>query len=204
MNRIALTSLAMVGLVACSSFPFFGKRAVHKAHCSEKAEKRVEDSRRYSRAKLEMHDIRYDGRYLFGRLLISPMDGPIRVDRRIISTRDVDVESVRDCRTGERINHMKVDILPPGTCEEDALLLEPGYWYGGGVRFALFAPGFTGMGPECIEVGLALLSFDRKFVGHMFARATRVLPSATDGGTPGDSPPAMDGGSPDAGAEGMP
>ncbi len=195
MIRLILVSLAVLALAACSGLPFFGKRATHQARCSDKASKLADDARDYSRANLEVHDIRYDGRYLFGRLLISPVGGPLRLDRRLIATKDVDVESVRDCSTGERINHMKVDIVPPGTCEEDALILEPGYWYGGEVRFALFSPEFTGMGPECIEVGFALLSFDRKFVGHTFARATRALAQSVDGDVPGEPPPAMDAGS---------
>jgi hypothetical protein len=97
-----------------------------------------------------------------------------------------------------------MDFFPPQVSEEDILILEPGFWYGGEVRFLLFAEELTGMGPKCIEFELQLLSFDRKLVGFIFARATRALQQSTDGGTQGDLPPATDAGSPDAGVEGMP
>jgi hypothetical protein len=198
MNRLFLAGVGLLALAACSGFPFFGTRGPQKNRCSSERSSLVQKSYASSRATLELHDVRYDGEYLVGRLLISPVDGPLLLDKRIISTVDVDVDSVRECSTGERVKHVVMDILPPRMCEEDVLVLEPGYWYGGEVRFPLFAEEFTGLGPECIEVGLSLLSFDRKFVGHVFARATRTLHQSMDGGTLGDGVPAMDAGASEA------
>ena len=158
----------------------------------------------HSRAKLEVHDIRYDGEYLQARLLISPGDGPLLLDKRISSAVDVDVGAVRDCSTGERLKHIVMDFFPPRVSEEDILILEPGYWYGGEVRFLIFAEELTGMGPECIEFELQLLSFDRKLVGFVFARATRTPQQSTDGGAQSDLLPATDAGLPDAGVGRMP
>ncbi len=194
-NRLFLAGVALLAMSACSGFPFIGSQ---ENHCSRKRSSLIQKPYAFSRAKLELQDIHYDGKYFAGRLLISPMDGPLPLDNRIISTVDVDVDSVRECSTGERVKHMVMDILPPRTCEEDVLILEPGYWYGGEVRFPLFSEEFTGPGPECIEVGLSLLSFDRKFVGHVFVRATRTRQQSMDGGTPEDEPPAMDAGASEA------
>lgn len=204
MNRLRVATAALLALTACGSFPFFGKRGSQRAQVTEKMSTLVGRPFSHSRAKLEVHDIRYDGEYLQARLLISPGDGPLLLDKRIGSAVDVDVGAVRDCSTGERLKHIVMDFFPPRLSEEDILILEPGYWYGGEVRFLLFAEELTGKGPECIEFELQLLSFDRKLVGFVFARATRALQQLTDGGAQSDLPPATDAGSPDAGSPQQP
>lgn len=204
MNRLRIAAAALLALTACGSFPFFGKRESQRAKLTEKMVKLVGKPLSHSRAKLEVHDIRYDGEHLQARLLISPGDGPLLLDKRINSAVDVDVGAVRDCSTGERLKHVVMDFFPPRVSEEDILILEPGYWYGGEVRFLLFAEELTGMGPECIEFELQLLSFDRKLVGFVFARAARAPQQSTGGGTQSDLPPATDAGSPDAGVRRIP
>jgi hypothetical protein len=209
MNRLRVAAAALLALTACGSFPFFGKKESSRAKLTEKMSKLAGKSFSYSRAKLEVHDTRYDGEYLQARLLISPGDGPLLLDKRINSAVDVDVVAVRDCSTGEQVKHIVMDFFPPRVSEEDILILEPGYWYGGEVRFLLFAEELTGMGPECIEFELELLSFDRKLVGFVFARATRTPQQSMDGGAQSDLPPVTDAGLPnaggvDAGTRGMP
>jgi hypothetical protein len=67
-----------------------------------------------------------------------------------------------------------------------------GEFAGGIVRFLSCAEELTGMGPECIEFELELLSFDRKLVGLVFAQATRAPQQSTYGGAQSDLRPAPD------------
>jgi hypothetical protein len=129
---------------------------------------------------MEVQDIHYDGWTLSGRLLISPESGPLRLDRRLIPSIDVEVTNVSACELGS-VTSIHADVFAAPDRQENLLVLEPGYWYGKTVRFLLFAEHFTGLGPECVEVDILLVSFDGKTVARQ--RISAVRPSPMDGGT---------------------
>jgi hypothetical protein len=138
---------------------------------------------------MEIQDIQYDGWSLSGRVLVSPETGPLRLDKRLVSWFDVEITRVSDCERGS-VMSIHADVFPPLARAENLLILEPGYWYGARVRFGLFNEHFTGLGPECMEADVILLSFDRRRVARQRIRAVRPPVPATDGGVPriGDVP----------------
>jgi hypothetical protein len=139
---------------------------------------------------MEIEDIQYDGRTLSARVLVSPETGPLRLDRRLTPSIDVEAKRVSDCYHGA-VSSMIVDYFPSRIRAENLLILEPGYWYGATVRFGLFDEHFTGLGPECVEADIILQSFEGKRVASQHIRAERPpVPTATDGGLPriGDVP----------------
>lgn len=81
------------------------------------------------------------------------------------------------------------------------MVLEPGYWYGSTVRFIPFDEHFTGIGPECVEATIRLLSFDRKIVARQRIRAVR--PPSMDGGTQEDGGTSQDAGTQEDGGTGF-
>jgi hypothetical protein len=143
-----------------------------------------------------MQDIRYDGQTLSGRILVGAVKGDIRLDRRLISSASVNVDSVSDCMTGSPVTFLMVDGFPPAPRDEDLLILKPGYWYGTEVRFPIFSERFMGRaGPDCIEADVSLLSYRGEPVGRVHIRAVRslqspssagALESSTDAGTPSE------------------
>jgi hypothetical protein len=131
---------------------------------------------------MEIQDIQYDGWTLSGRLLVSPETGPLRLDRRLIQSIDVEVRRVSECEHGS-VASIHADVFTPLNRQENLLVLEPGYWYGRTVRFGLFDEHYTGLGPECVEADILLLSFDGGPVARQRIRAVRPPSPATDGGT---------------------
>ncbi|QRK11546.1 hypothetical protein JQX13_16610 [Archangium violaceum] len=132
---------------------------------------------------MEVQDIQYDGWTLSGRVLVSPEEGQLRLDRRLTPTIHVKVNYVSDCTYGA-VASIRADIIAPLARPEDLLVLEPGYWYGSTVRFRLFGEHITGLGPECVEADIALRSFDHQLVARQRIRAVR--PASMDGGTQSD------------------
>ena len=146
-------------------------------------------------AELEMQDVRYDGQTLSGRILVGAVGGNLRLDRRLISSAFVNVDSVADCTTGSPVTFLLVDGFPPAPRDEDLLILKPGYWYGTEVRFPLFSERFMGRaGPDCIEADVSLLSYRGDPVGSARIRAVRPPQSPVDAGAPGDLESSTDAG----------
>ena len=133
--------------------------------------------------RLELSDTHYDGETLSGRLLVTPVTHSLHLDRRLISYSHINVSAVSDCGTGELVPFVIWDAVPPQAREEDLLTLECGYWYGAPMNYKLFVERARGPGPECIDVQLALLSFDGKPVASHSVRATRAYLTPADGGT---------------------
>ena len=145
-------------------------------------------------AKLELQDVHYDGEWLSGRLLISPVTESVRLDKRLLSYHSVYIHSVADCGTGQPVKFMEWDGVPPPLREDDHLTLECGYWYGGTVRFHLFVGWVAGPGPECINAELTLVSSEGSPLGCLPVRAMRIFQNSVDGGTPAEVPPPPDAG----------
>lgn len=185
-------------LVACSGFPFFGRQS--SSSQDREANKNVggADVQVPPRTVMEIQDIRYDGWTLSARVLISPETDPLRLDRRLIPSIDVDITRVSECEHGS-VPSIHADVFAPLARSENLMVLNPGYWYGTTVRFGLFDEHLTGLGPECVEADISLRSFDHELVARQRIRAVR--PASVDGGTQEDGgtpeEPAL---SPDAGA----
>jgi hypothetical protein len=136
---------------------------------------------------LELQDTRYDGWTLSGRLLVTPEEGRLRLDKRLIENAALSTNSVTDCATGQPVEFLEMGVRAKRPREEDVLILEPGYWYGKDIRLPLFAeiPGRQ-RGPECIEADLMFYALGGKTVGHLHVRAeSSPLPPA-DAGLPDD------------------
>lgn len=172
---IGLASLLL--LVACSGIPFFGKRASSSASRGAVSDAGIQLP---SRVNMEVQDIQYDGFTVSARVLVSPEGGPLRLDRRLIPSIDVELSVVADCERGS-VPSIHFDVFSALNRAENLMVLEPGYWYGGTVHFTLFDDHLTGLGPECVEATLHVRSFDRKYVARKRIRAVR--PPSPDGGT---------------------
>jgi hypothetical protein len=170
MNRAGLGLASLLVMAACAGLPFW----THEAAGLTPDEALIPP-----RVRVEFQDIQYDGLTLSGRVLISPEERSLRLNKRI----SPDIQAVADCA---RRPHARIimDSFGSGRRPEDLLLLEPGYWYGTTVRFVLFDEHFTGVGPECIDAQLLLSSFDGKLVASVPVRAMRPPRPATDGGIP--------------------
>lgn len=184
MNRLTLGAASLLLLAACTGFPFFGRKS-----SSSPGRGAIED-KAPPRVVMELQDIQYDGWTLSSRLLVSPETGPLRLDKRLLSWSDVEITRVADCKHGS-VMAAHADGFRLRDRAEYLLILEPGYWYGATVRFGLFDEHFTGLGPECVEADIILLSFDGKRVASQHIRAERPpVPEISDGGIPriGDVP----------------
>jgi hypothetical protein len=181
----------MLGVTACQGFPLFWKRDVQAS---------LENSECTSQGggvlpqdalpgKLELADVRYDGETLSGRLLVTPVTHGLRLDKRLISYSHINVSAVSACGTGELVPFVIWDAVPPQAREKDLLILECGYWYGTTMSYKLFIERVKGLGPECIDVQLVLLSFDGKPVASQHVQVTRTHLPPVDGGTPEEPSP---------------
>lgn len=181
---IGLASLLL--LVACSGFPFFGKRAPSSTSREATRDAGIQPP---PRVMMEVQDIQYDGFTVSARVLVSPEGGPLRLDRRLIPSIDVELSVVADCERGS-VPYIHADVFSALNRAENLMVLEPGYWYGRTVHFMPFDDHFTGLGPECVEATLHVRSFDRKYVARERIRAVR--PPSLDGGTRKGEWPEMD------------
>jgi len=170
---------ALLMLVACKSWPFGAQ------------DREEHESLDVPRVHVEFQDVQYDGFVLSGRILLSPEETRLRLDKRLIPTVDVDIQAVADCLRQPH-PYIVSDVLPLRASEDDLLILEPGYWYGSTVRFALFDEHFTGIGPECIDARLQILSFDGRQVANISVRAERPAEQVSDGGIPAGLLPLID------------
>jgi len=196
MNRLKLGSAALLVMTACTSFPFFWRQSRPSPDMAASLEAGDAGAQPPPPVALAIQDIQYDGVLLSGRVLVSPEGSPLRLDKRLLPTLHVNLEHVSNCVEGQPLTTIRADALAPLARPEHLLLLAPGYWYGTTVRFRLFSEHFTGLGPECIEADLSLLSFDGVPVARQHIRAHRPPPQAVDGGPPEATRPTGDAGTP--------
>lgn len=198
MNWLKLTSylLPLLALAACTTFPFFWRQESSPSDRSSSAEAaKSTEAQAQAQVRLQMHDIGYDGKTLTGKLLISPKKGSLRLDKRLISSVSVRARAVSDCTTGQPVEIVRVDRIPPAARDTDLLVLDQSYWYGGTVHLPLFIEHITGTGPECVDAEFSLFSFDGDFVAAFQIHGVRMIPPSADGGLPEPSPPPIDAGS---------
>jgi hypothetical protein len=170
MSRTGLGLASLVVTAACAGLPFWTQ---------DDAKLATDDTQIPPRVRVEFQDVQYDGLVLSGRVLISPEEKSLRLNKRFLP----DIQSVADCA---RQPHARLimDYFGSMPSAEDLLVLEPGYWYGRTVRFVLFSEHFTGIGPECIDAQLLISSFDGKRVASVPIRAVGPPRPERDGGVP--------------------
>jgi hypothetical protein len=184
---LAFASAPLLGVMACQGFPFPWKTEPAPAHVRHE-ETSASGAEDIPRARVELQDIRYDGWVLSGRILVSPEEGRLRLDKRLIESVSLSMKSVTDCVTGQPVEFMVLDVFAKPPREEDVLLLAPGYWHGKDIRLPLFAE-IAGrpQGPECIEADLVFYALGGKTAGQLHVRAERSQPLPVDAGLPTDA-----------------
>jgi hypothetical protein len=199
MNRFKLGAASLLLMVACTGFPFLGRKSPSSPGSRTMKDEESTESKVPPRSVMEIQDIQYDGWTLSGRVLVSPEAGQLRIDRRLIPNIHVEIRHVSECERGS-VRSIKVDVIAPRTRPEALLVLEPGYWYGKAVHFWLFDERLTGLGPECVEADISLVSGGRS-IARQHIRAMRPTPLMdggiqTDGGLQEEPQSSPDAGSP--------
>ncbi|WP_224364117.1 hypothetical protein [Hyalangium versicolor] len=173
-------------LAGCKGLPFFSHGSTRTSG-GEESHRTVDGA--FAHAHLEFQEASYDGENLWGRLLISPIEVELRIDKRLIESIDLTVDSVVSCETGEAIPYLILDASAPSRRDEDILTLKPGFWYGKQVRLFLFAEHATHQpSPRCFEAVVAYHAVDVKNVARVRIRAERAVPTALDAGVPHADP----------------
>jgi hypothetical protein len=195
--KLASSLLLLMAMTACANFPFFWRQDATTASKPHADGGESTLAQVPAHVRLELHDVDYDGKVLSGRLLISPVERSLRLDKRLISNVAVRARSVSDCTTGRPVEMVMVDRIPSPARDEDLLILNHGYWYGGTIHLPLFIEHITGNGPECVDAEFSLFSFDGEFVATLQVHAARKAYPSTDGdGGLAESPqPPADAGS---------
>jgi hypothetical protein len=188
LSLLLLISTLLLMVVGCRGLPFFSSASTDSNSPAE-ATQPIDGA--FSRARLEIQDVSYDGEDLRGRLLISPVGNNLRIDKRLIESFDLTVKSVVKCDTGEALPYVIMDVLAPALREEDILILKPGFWYGKDIRIFLFAEHATKQpGPQCFEAEIAYHALDVRNAARVHVRAERAAPPPRDAGVPGEAPSA--------------
>lgn len=187
MTWLACAAASLLAATACRGFPLpWGSEAGT-----------ADEAEAPPRTELLLQDIRYDGQTLSGRLLLSPLEGRLRLDKRLIESATLTTKSVTDCATRRPVEFMVMDVFVKHPQPEDVLILEPGYWYGKDIQLPLFAEAPDGgRGPECIDAELQVHALGGKTAARLQVRVERAARSPADAGLPGDAgvPGALDAG----------
>lgn len=182
-GSLRMTALLLT-LAGCASFPLFSRQAAPASgsHDGPTAATRGD----FTQATMELQNISFDGERLSGRLLISPTRASLRIDKRILETADLEVESVSDCSTGASLSYVIMDVLAPPLRESDVLMLTHGSWYGKEIHLSLFAEHATHQPlPSCFEADLVYHALDIKDAARLHVRVERHLPASSwDAGMP--------------------
>ncbi|WP_225408802.1 hypothetical protein [Stigmatella hybrida] len=175
MKRLFFAPLALWGLGACGgSFLFWRKpeRLDIERICAAKGAAASEPGA--IRAEMELLNVRYDGKSLFGRLLVSPVEKAVCLDKRLIESLALNLESVSECGTGRKLGFMVVDVLAKPLSEENVLAVSPGYWYGKEIILPLFPErGTEQLAPDCIDVEFSLHALIGGQVARLRVQASR-------------------------------
>ena len=147
--------------------------------------------------RISFDNIHYDGQELSGRFLVGAISTPVTLDRRLIENVSLVIDSVSDCASGQPVEFLVMDVLPPPAAADDLLVLQADHWYGVDTRFPLFNEKLSGQpGPDCIDVAFSFhlprSRAGRRGDARIEVRAARPL-------APGGGSGASDGGRGDAG-----
>lgn len=180
-----LAAALLVMLVGCTGFPWFSRAPTDRA--GDAAGKVPAISGDFSQARLELQNVSFDGETLSGRLLISPANTELRIDKRLIESFALSVDSVVECGTGAGLAYIIMDVVAPPLQEKDILTLAPGFWYGKEVRLWLFTAHATKQPlPQCFEADILYHALEVKNAARIHVRVERNLHAspAPDAGTP--------------------
>ena len=190
MKRLALVSAAVLLLAACAGFPWQGRADPDAEKAGEEGSPGRADggAAPAEQARVELQNVRYDGRMLTGRLLVSPVGESLTLDKRIIESIYLTTEAVSDCATNRPVGFVAMDVYAQRPREQDILILRAGYWYGKDVSILLFAaePGGPPT-PDCIEADLMFRVLGGRPAASVHVRAVRELQSMPDAGTAVDA-----------------
>jgi hypothetical protein len=172
----------LLALVGCAGFPLFSRATVGASGNVPPI------SGDFTQAKMELQNISFDGETLHGRLLVSPVTGKLRIDKRLNESFDLSVDSIVECDTGAPLAYVIRDVFSSSRQEEDVLTLAPGgFWYGKEVSLFLFAAHATQQPlPRCFEAELVYHALNVKNAARLHVRVerTRPAPPAADAGAP--------------------
>ena len=143
----------------------------------------------------------YDGENISGRVLIGATIDPLVIDGRLIVPGHVGIypESLHACGTKDPVPYLPNDIVTRPPRQDEIITIRPGYWYGGTVKFWLFDKRWTRLGPDCLEVDVAVRALDEREIAKIPLHVVRTdkPPAPPDGGAPAEpKPPASDAGAP--------
>lgn len=173
-----LATVPFVMLGGCTGFPLFSRAATDRSGDAAANVPAINGD--FSQARLELQNVSFDGETLSGRLLISPTSASLRIDKRLIESFALSVDSVVECGTGASLAYVIMDVLAPPLQETDILTLAPGFWYGKEVRLLLFASEATKQPlPQCFEAEIVYHALDVKNAARLHVRVERSLPAAT-------------------------
>jgi hypothetical protein len=185
---LLLATVPLVMLGGCKGFPWFSRAPTDRS--SDVAGNAPITNGDFSQAQLELQNVSFDGETLSGRLLISPASSSLRIDKRLIESFALSVESVVECGTGTGLAYVIMDVLAPPPKEMDILTLAPGFWYGKEVRLLLFASEATKQPlPQCFEAEIVYHALDVKNAARLRVHVERSLPAAP---TPDAETPSPD------------
>jgi hypothetical protein len=184
MIGLVCATALLLTLAGCTGFPFFSQAAADPS--ASPAGSNPARGGDFTQAQLELQNISFDGERLQGRLLVGPTGAKLRIDKRLIESFDLEVDSVVACGTGAGLGYVIMDVLAPPLREEDVLTLVPGSWYGKEIRLLLFAEQATQQPlPQCFEADIVYHALDVKNAARLRVRVERThTSSAPDAGTP--------------------
>jgi hypothetical protein len=173
-----LATVPLIMLGGCTGFPWFSRAATD--HPSDASGNVPTTNGDFSQARVELQNVSFDGETLSGRLLISPASSNLRIDKRLIESFALSVDSVVECGTETSLAYVIMDVLAPSLKEADILTLAPGFWYGKEVRLLLFASEATRQPlPQCIEAEIVHHALDVKNAARLHVRVERSQPAST-------------------------
>ncbi|WP_143101589.1 hypothetical protein [Stigmatella aurantiaca] len=175
MKGLFFAPLALWGLGACGgSFLFWRKpeRLDIEQTCGAKG---VAVSAASVPVQMELLNASYDGKSMFGRLLVSPLERAICLDKRLIENLSLNLDSVAECGTGRKLGFMVVDGLAKPLSEEDVLVVPQGYWYGKDITMPLFPErGIEQFELDCVDVEFSLHGLIGGQVARLRVQASRT------------------------------
>jgi hypothetical protein len=175
--------MALLGLEACGGSSVFWKKSGPLDIEQTCAARGAPSSDVPARAQMELLNVRYDGKSLFGRLLVSPAERALCLDKRLIESFALSVDAASECGTGRKLGFVVVDVLAKPLREEDVLAVPPGHWYGKEIVIPLFPEqGGEHAAPGCVEVDISYNGLTGGQVAHLRVRAAQEpLPSGVEG-----------------------
>jgi hypothetical protein len=168
MNRLMLSVIASVPLLACAGLPFL------KHAPSQTGQEQTRGAEHPAQVSVELRDVHFDGEAVSGRLLVGLTEGRLELDARLIENIHLTTESVAECGTGRPLAHIVMDVLAPPPRKEELMELTPGYWYGKEIRMSLFDGRLAAeQQPVCVDAEFGFRALGRSPTARLRVQAVR-------------------------------